>query len=385
MKIAIITPGGVDRSGVIRVIPCLLWFIERLVKSGDEVHVFALRQEPKRGQWPLLGAKVHNAGGASPLIRGARMLNDLRSEHRHSPFDVVHALWAVPQGALAAFARRTLGVPVLLHLPGGDIARLPEIGYGARTTLTGRLALRLAVASADRIVAPSDAMAQQSRALGIHAERIPFGVALDHWPVLAPRRRVDGASMRLLHVADISPVKDQAMLLTAMHFLLVQGMDFLLDIIGEDTLHGAIARRAHQLGLQGHVRFHGFLPQSALRERMREAHLLIVSSRHEAGPIVALEAAASGVPTIGTKVGLLADWAPRAARVVNIGDGLALGAVAAELWSNEDLRLQLASEAQNRAVAENADITTRRIQSLYMAIADAKLRSGNRAARTAAR
>ena len=30
MRIALITPGGVDRSGTHRVIPCLLWLIERL-------------------------------------------------------------------------------------------------------------------------------------------------------------------------------------------------------------------------------------------------------------------------------------------------------------------------------------------------------------------
>src|SRR5690349_11587524 len=114
MKIAILTPGGVDRSGTERVIPCLLWFVERLVKCGDEVHVFALRQEAKAGQWPLLGARVHNAGGSNPLVRGARMLAALRREHRRAPFDVIHALWAVPQGALASVAARALVVPVLL-------------------------------------------------------------------------------------------------------------------------------------------------------------------------------------------------------------------------------------------------------------------------------
>jgi glycosyltransferase involved in cell wall biosynthesis len=379
MKIAIVTPGGVDRSGVTRVIPCLLWFMERLTRNGDEVHVFALRQQSERGQWPLLGATVHNSGGAGPLGRGARMLRDLRAEHCRTPFDVIHALWAVPQGALAAIARSLLGVPFLLHLPGGDIVRLPEIGYGARVTLKGRLALRLAVSAADRIVAPSDMMVRQSRALGIRAERVPFGVALDQWPVVPPRRRVDGAPIHLLHVANLSLVKDQETLLIAAHYLRGQGIDFLLDIIGEDTLHGAARLRTHELGLDNCVAFHGFLPQAALRERVRSADLLIVSSRHEAGPIVALEAAASGVPTVGTKVGLLADWAPEAARVVHIGDGLALGAAIAELSSNEDLRLRLASEAQKRAVAENADVTTCRIQSLYREMVDAKLRAKNRA------
>lgn len=365
MKIAIITPGGVDRGGIERVIPCLLWFIERLVRSGDEVHIFALRQQAEHGEWPLFGATVHNAGGANAVTRGARMLLDLRRNHRRARFDVIHALWAVPQGALAAIAKRLLGVPMLLHLPGGDVASLPDIRYGACVTPTSRLALRLAVSAADRIIAPSDTMVRQAHALGIPAVRVPFGVALDHWPVLSPRRRVNGACLRLLHVANLSPVKDQETLLKAAHELRGRRVDFRLDIIGEDILRGAVQRRAGELGLGNVVRFLGFMPQAALRKHMCQADVLVVSSMHEAGPIAALEAAASGVPTVGTKVGILADWAPQAARVVPIGDGAALAAAILDVGLNDELRLRLASEAQKRAIAENADVTTRQIQSIY--------------------
>ena len=38
MKVAILTPGGVDRSGTERVIPCLLWLIERLVRGNGLDH-----------------------------------------------------------------------------------------------------------------------------------------------------------------------------------------------------------------------------------------------------------------------------------------------------------------------------------------------------------
>ncbi|HEY3637180.1 MAG TPA: glycosyltransferase family 4 protein [Rhizomicrobium sp.] len=368
MKIAIITPGGVDRSGVERIIPCLLWFIERLVKSGDEVHVFALRQQTEREQWPLLGATVHNAGGSNPLVRGSRTLLDLHHEHRRAPFDVIHALWAVPQGVWAAIAGKVLRVPVLLHLPGGDVVDLPEIKYGARSTCLGRMALRFAISGANRIVVPSHYMVRLARELGITAECIPFGVALDHWPIVAPRRRPDSAPARLLHVGNLSPVKDQEALLIAMHYLRERGTEFQLDIIGEDTLGGVIQRRTVELSLESRIGFHGFVSQSALRGYVRAADLLIVSSMHEAGPIVALEAAACGVPTVGTNVGLLADWAPDAACAVDVVNGEALGAAIADILSNENLRLELASEAQQRAVAENADVTTRKIRELYLEI-----------------
>ncbi|HEU4559853.1 MAG TPA: hypothetical protein VFS20_18520, partial [Longimicrobium sp.] len=67
MKVALVVPGGVDRSGTHRVIPVLLWLIERVARV-HELHVFALRQEPRPATWELLGARVHNAGGRAPRL-----------------------------------------------------------------------------------------------------------------------------------------------------------------------------------------------------------------------------------------------------------------------------------------------------------------------------
>jgi len=61
VKIAMLLPGGVDRSGTHRVIPCNLWLIERVARQ-HELHVFAFRQEPKASRYELLGAQVHNIG-----------------------------------------------------------------------------------------------------------------------------------------------------------------------------------------------------------------------------------------------------------------------------------------------------------------------------------
>ena len=362
MKVALLVPGGVDRSGTHRVIPCLLWLIERLAAGGDEVHVFALAQEPRPGRWPLLGAEVHNAGRRP---RRGRMLAQIAAEHRRAPFDVLHAFWAAPAGAVAALAGRMLRVPVLLHLPGGDLARLPEIGYGARLHWRDRLWTRVALAGASRVAAPSTFVVEQARTLGIAAERVPLGVALDRWPPLPPRRRAPGEPACLLHVGSLNPVKDQETLLRAAAALRDSGLDFQLDVIGEDTLGGAVQRRTAELGVDDAVRFHGFLPHGELRPWVERANLLVVTSRHEAGPLVLLEAAVAGVPAAGTAVGHLADWAPDAAAAVPVGDAAALAREISRLLADEDARLRMAARAQERAVAEDADFTARAVRRLY--------------------
>lgn len=364
MKLALLTPGGVDRSGTQRVIPCLLWLVERLVAAGDEVHVFALGQEPEPATWPLLGATVHNAGG-----RAGVSLGQLAREHRRGRFDAAVAFWATPAAALAAVLGRGAGVPLVLYLPGGDLARLPEIGYGGRLRARGRLALRVAASAARAVAVPSGAMARAAEGVGIRARVLPLGVALDRWPPRPPRRRTPGAAAALLHVGSLNRVKDQETLLRAAALLRLRGLRFRLDVLGEDTLGGAVHRRARALGLDGTVRFHGWMPHAALRPWMEAADLLLVSSRHEAGPLVALEAAVAGVPTVGTAVGHLADWEPDAAIAVPCADAEALAEGARRLLEDEDARLETAERAQGRALGMDADRTAREVRALCARLA----------------
>lgn len=362
MKIALVVPGGVDRSGTHRVIPCLLWLIERLAAQGDEVHVFALQQEPRPGRWTLLGAQVHNAG-ARP--RRLRALTALLAEHRRGMFDIVNGFWAGGPGMVATIFGRLTGTPVVVTLPGGDLTALPDIGYGGRLSRRGRLWTRLALAGAARIVVPSRWIADQAAALGIDAIPIPFGVALDRWPVRKPRRRSD-EKLRLVHVANLNRVKDQETLLQALARLRERGTDFRLDIVGLDTLGGSVQRRCAELGLEREVTFHGFMPNDEVRHWIEQADLMLVTSRHEGMPVVAHEAAVAGVPTVGTEVGTIADWSPDAAVAVPIGDSKAIAAAIERLAQDEEGRLRLAEAAQIRALAEDADATAARTRALYL-------------------
>ena len=122
---------------------------------------------------------------------------------------------------------------------------------------------------------------------------------------------------------------------------------------------------AEQLGLSGCVTFHGFLTQRAVRPLVERADLLIVSSRHEAGPLVMLEAAAVGVPTVGTAVGHVCEWSPAAAFSVPVGAPARLAAAIGTLLDDEELRFRIATEAFSRASREDANYTAQHFQELY--------------------
>ena len=98
---------------------------------------------------------------------------------------------------------------------------------------------------------------------------------------------------------------------------------------------------------------------------MDRADCLVITSRHEAGPLVVLEAAIAGVPTVGTRVGHIADWAPDAAVAVAVGDAASLAREIIALLADESRRFAIAHEAQRRAIAVDADSTAAAFERIY--------------------
>lgn len=360
MRIALIVPGGVSRDGEHNVIPALVWLIERLARRHD-VHVLVPRQEPQPGTWELRGATVHNLGRRRWRMAALRLLHRL---HHARPFDVFQAMWGGGPIEVAWLASRLSGRPYVVHLGGGELVRMPELGFGARRP--GRLMVtRFGVRNADVVTAASEIMIGLGRDAGASPERVPLGADLGTWIPEPPRPRSPGSPARIVQVASLTPVKDQGTLLRAVAALVRDGLDVHLDIVGVDALGGAVQRLAAELDVHDRVTFHGFLPQRRAVPVVCAAHVMVVSSRHEAGPVVMLEAAAMGVPTVGTDVGQLRDWAPDRAVAVPVGDPGALAAAVARLLSDEPERLALAARAQEAAVREDADWTAERFEAMY--------------------
>ena len=73
MRIALVVAGGFDESGSDRVIPSLLWLVERLARQ-HEVVVYVLRylQTPRR--YPLRGATIHDLGRPRGIVGQCRAL-----------------------------------------------------------------------------------------------------------------------------------------------------------------------------------------------------------------------------------------------------------------------------------------------------------------------
>ena len=179
--------------------------------------------------------------------------------------------------------------------------------------------------------------------------------------------------MRLIHVASLCPVKDQATLLRAAAGLRDRGLLFRLDVLGAGTLEPDLRTLAGGLELQQVVDFRGELPHDRLPGEYRRGTAFVLSSRHEAQGMAILEAAACCVPTIGTRVGILPELAPEAAVVVPVGDHAALAEATAELVGDESRRRAMGQAARQRMEAEfSLGRCTERFREFYVELGESR-------------
>ncbi len=365
MRVALIVPGGVDRSGRDRVIPVILWLMERLARS-HQVTVIALSQYPQPCEYELLGTQVFNLGTPRLKMPGGwipQRLHQLDTvAQRVGGFDVVHGFWAGQTGWLAGAWGKWRHVPAVVSLCGGELVALPDVGYGSQLTRNGRMLVGQVLQMANHLTVQSRTMQDYVAMRGYYAEHVPTGVA-EQW--VGPHKKESGQPFRLLHVGSLNRIKDQTTLLRAMAEVIQQIPSVHLDIIGEDTLAGELQRLAESLGIQRNVTFCGFMPNDAVQAYYRQADLFLLTSRHESGPIAVLEAAAMGVPTVGTRVGHIADWEGKEALAVSVADAEALAQGILALQGDAARRRTMGQAAQAWASHYSAEWTAARFTDIY--------------------
>jgi glycosyltransferase involved in cell wall biosynthesis len=367
MRIAIVVPGGLHPSGDREVVPSWLALFASLANS-HEIHAFVLKHLAEPTTYQLRGITVHDLGRPSlpaGLTRWAQERALSRALNTHGPFDLIHGFFADPAGRLAARAGRRLAIPSVVTCDSGEFVSIPSINYGSQRTGRGRRAVDEACSLATRVHVCTRYMSALAHAKNIHTTIIPLTSVTSQYAAFRPNsRRPLDAPFRLIQVASLSRVKNQRLLIDALR-IVRDRINAHLDLVGEDTLNGELQRHAASIGLDAHVTFHGFLPQRQVIDLLRTADLYVQSSLHEAAGVSVLEAAAAGVPTVGTLAGYVADWAPLKATAVGdaIPESLA-DAILASL-ADHDRRRSIGAAARTLALAQDATFSAMRFADLY--------------------
>lgn len=313
-------------------------------ESGVEAFVIPLRHKldvaGAARVWRHLDADVvHTHDRRTGLL--------VRPQGRARAAKVVHTLHGMPEEIALRVGRNDSPAP-----PGVSRARLAWLihGYLRIESLLGRLGT---------IVVPSEAMRRFLVQRGLGSRRIhviPSGVTV------GPARS--------------RPAREPVVAATAANLEYWKGIDVLLEacarlrhplrieIFGEGSRRPSLESRAASLGLD--ASFHGFVDD--LKRRLDEVDLFVLPSRAENFPIAILEAMASGLPVVSTRVGGVPEIVSDGLTglLVEPDDPAALAAAIDRLVGDAELRQAFAKRAARRAKDEfSAANTARRMVRLY--------------------
>jgi glycosyltransferase involved in cell wall biosynthesis len=189
---------------------------------------------------------------------------------------------------LASSLRRTYDRPVVVSsaggLPSGDVARH--------------------VRAVDAIVGDGAELTAFVERFGVTPVEIRKGVDTEHFhPSADTATPVHDAPLRLLWTGRLVPVKNVPMALRVMAELELRSIAAELTLVGAGTGLGSLRALANELGVTGRVHFRGHVDWADLPHAYREADAFVLTSTFDNFPNSVLEAMASGLPIVSTRVG----------------------------------------------------------------------------------
>lgn len=164
------------------------------------------------------------------------------------------------------------------------------------------------------------------------------------------------ATLRVLNVGRLVPVKGHAVLVHAIELLKRRGVDLELTIVGDGPARKELEALIGLLNLSQSVRLIGAVGQDKILDHYRAADVFCLSSFAEGVPVVLMEAMAQEIPVVAPAImgipelvedgvsGLLT----RVGRADCIADALA------RLAASDDLRASLGRSGREKVISEFA-------------------------------
>jgi glycosyltransferase involved in cell wall biosynthesis len=269
---------------------------------------------------------------------------------RPERIDHIHAHFAGRAAVVAMVASKLLKVPYSLTAHANDI-------YVSPVMLPEKIAKAKFVTTCTRYN-----KTHLERETGRQIELVYHGLDLSVMDGVMQPSICNGTSL-ILSVGRLSEKKGFPYLIKACHLLQVQGYDFRCEIVGDGPNRSELETLITELQLEDRVILCGALPNSQVMAKYTQATLFVLpcivagNGDRDGIPNVLLEAMASQVPVLSTRVSGIPEVIVDAANglLVGPGDEQALAEAMARLLNDGELRAYLAENGRRR-VKERFDI-----------------------------
>jgi glycosyltransferase involved in cell wall biosynthesis len=234
-----------------------------------------------------------------------KSIKKFSEEHSRKKFDLIHSMWAGESGIVASRISRKFGIPLAVSVCGGELAGIPEIGYGSRIKFWQKRFVDKSLSNAGRIVVGSDFLIEKvhhyyDRVIRQKVAKIPFGV---NEKLFYPDSNLEKLRKFpvLINISTAFPVKSHKTLIEAFKIVKQKYPEAVLD------LYGRFQERLNELAgvdvFPDGVNLKGYIDYRNVPEALISSHIFVLSSLYEAQNLALIEAAFCGLPVVSTDAG----------------------------------------------------------------------------------
>lgn len=223
--------------------------------------------------------------------------------------DVVHARMPDYTGIVGALAARRRGKPFFCQIVDDWYLAAGKMPWSRRGGLGTFMKLHLYLYDwCERQVCRGQLVfAQGATCFSKHAPHSDceevLSTAIHLEDIVAPRPRFAGPHFRILSVARLTGVKNQALILHALARLRREDTRWQLSLVGQGPYETRLRELAQTLGVADAVTFAGQVGRGPpLWSQFDDADCFVLSSRSEGTPKVLLESMARGLPIVASRV-----------------------------------------------------------------------------------
>jgi colanic acid/amylovoran biosynthesis glycosyltransferase len=230
----------------------------------------------------------------------------MRLLERQRP-SLIHAHFGIEGVSVLALAKR-LGIPLVTTFHGFDATLKTHVMLGSPAWFRYPLLRDKLAREGTLFLCASAFIRQKLLAAGFPEQRTHTHYIGVDCKAVSPREELEEQPV-ILHVARLVEVKGTQYLLRAFAALARKYDHAQLLILGDGPLRARLEALAASLGIAGRTQFLGALSHVDVLSWMRKATMLVLpgirttTGREEGLGMVLLEAAATGLPIIGSRVG----------------------------------------------------------------------------------
>jgi len=273
--------------------------------------------------------------------------------------DLLHTHFDIAPSPLAGllYARRR-NVPLVVTYHGDWVDNYGDAIRRTGVKIANRIIVNRLLSEARTVISPSERYISTSKFLGKFRDKvsvIPNGVDTTSYEKTGSKndcRTALGLPLRakiVLFFGYLSPYKDPGLLIKALPTILREEPDAWLVFAGKGVMRQELQRLSIQLGVDGRVLFTGFVADhlKPLFFKASDVFCLPSASGTECYPLSILEAMASGIPIVASKVGGIPDLIThnREGLLINPGDDKGLADAVLKILCDEEACRRISASA----------------------------------------